>query len=104
MSLNHRQIAATRNELATNLMLSGLTVADVAATLGLSNSDVQSALNVDGGQPREVWLVRDYLERMIRSDGSTPHPYSSLTEQSRAAAQGWFQLFDVDVVLNRATR
>ena len=103
MSLNQRQVAATRTELATNLALSGQSVAGVAVTLGRSESEIRSALDVDG-QPREVWLLRDYLERMIRSTGGTPHPYSSLTEESRAAAQGWFQLFDVDEVLNRAAR
>ncbi|WP_104081831.1 DUF2316 family protein [Cryobacterium sp. Y11] len=52
MSLNRRQVAATRNELGTNLALSGQSMADIATTLGRSESEVRAALDVDG-QPRD---------------------------------------------------
>ena len=102
MSLNEQQRAATRDELGSNLALSGQSVADVAAALGLSSASVQSALDVADAQPQDVWLVRDYLNTVIRSNGATPLPYSSLTESMRAAAQRWFSLANVDDVIKRA--
>ncbi|MCO4252152.1 DUF2316 family protein [Pseudarthrobacter raffinosi] len=101
MSLSHYQRAATREELSANLALSGLSVADAAAAVGIGSARVQAALDVAGAQPQDVWLVRDYLDRVIRSNGGTPRTYSSLTEQMRAAAQAWFPLTDVDDVMNR---
>lgn len=104
MSLNHRQRAATREELRENLELSRRSVADAATDLGISSTRVQAALDVAGARPQDVWLVRDYLDRAIRSNGATPRPYSSLTEQMRAAAQAWFPLADIDDVMNGAAR
>jgi len=73
MSLNDRQIAATHDELATNLALSGQPAADVATALGLSRARVGVALDVAAARPQDV-------------------------EKARTAAQVWFALVDVDDV------
>ena len=104
MSLNDQQRAATREELRSNLALSGQSVADAAAVLGLSSTQVQAALDVTDAPPEDVWLLRDYLNRVILSNGLTPRPYSSLTEHMRAAAEKWFPLADVEDVIKRAAR
>lgn len=104
MSLNRRQQAATRDELAANLELAGVKPTDVAAALGLAEGRVEAALAVIEARPQDVWLVRDYLDRVIRSHGSTPRPYTSLSENMRAAAHAWFALVDVDQAMKEATR
>jgi len=104
MSLDQRQTAATRDELAINLARSGQTSGGLADVTGLDRSHVRAALQVDGARPEDVWLVRDYLDRVIRSNGGTPLPYSTLTEQARAAARVWFPLRDIDAVLNGSAR
>ncbi len=104
MSLNRSQRAATRAELRSNLVLSGLSIEALAGNLGLSAARVGAALDVDGARPEEVWLVRDYLDRVIRSAGTTPTAYSSLSEEKRTAAQAWFSLVDVDDALREASR
>ena len=104
MSLNRREQAATCDELAANLDRAGVTSTDVATTLGLSNTRVDAALAVNAARPEDVWLIRDYLDHVIRSHGSIPRPYSSLSENMRAAAQAWFTLIDVDQAMKEAAR
>ncbi|GAA4682744.1 DUF2316 family protein [Frondihabitans cladoniiphilus] len=104
MSLTTRTQAATREELATNLSLAGETPDEIATKIGLSEARVLAALDVAGARPEDVWLVRDYLDHVISEAGGTPRPYSSLSEQMRAAAENWFPLVDVDQAMREATR
>lgn len=99
MSLNRIERGATRDELNANLVLSGLTPDDIATALQWNPIRTEAALSVSGTEPRDDWLVRDYLEVSITAAGHAPVPYSSLTEQMRGAAESWFGLVDVaDVV------
>ncbi|MDJ0396442.1 DUF2316 family protein [Rhodococcus sp. G-MC3] len=100
MSLNTRERAATRDELHANLALTLLSPATIAAELGISEQRVVAALAVAGSRPEDIWLVRDYLDYSIRAGGATPHPYSSLSEDMRAAAQTWFPLVDVQTIID----
>lgn len=104
VSLNKSQRAATHDELQANLALSGLSALSISTDLGLDASRVRAALDVTGARPADVWLVRDYLDRLIRSAGATPRAYSSLTEQNRTAAQAWFSLSDIDDVLKQVSQ
>jgi len=104
MSLNRSERSATQEELHSNLALSGLSLPDIAVDLGMSGSRVEAAFAVAEARPEDVWFVRDYLDRVIRAGGATPRPYSSLTEQMRAAARVWFRLTDVEDVVNGAER
>lgn len=91
MSLNDRERAATAREFAENLALSGLTV-DEAARLARCDVDrFTAALHLTpGADPRDVWVVRDILERAALDAGHTPVPYSKLQENMRSAAGVWF--------------
>ena len=104
VSLNHSERCDTRAELEENLTLSGLATDDVAHALGWPADRVHTALQVAGAPPRDVWLVRDFLDRAVRAAGRTPRGWSSLTEQMRSAADTWFGLLDLDEVLHVARR
>ncbi len=100
MSLNTRERAATRDKLLANLALTQLSPAEVAAELGFTEERVAAALAVAGSRPEDIWLVRDHLDYSIRTTGATPQPYSSLSEDMRAAAQTWFPLVDVRTIID----
>lgn len=102
MSLSSQQRAITRTELQTNLELSGLSRTELEQKLGLDAHRVSDALQVADAEPADVWLLRDYLERVIQARGGIPHPYSYLTAEMRAAAERWFPLRNVDDVLRAA--
>ena len=94
MSLDAQEIAVTRDELAANLALSGLTRAEVAADLRLSPARLDSTVAVDDADPADVWLLRDYLEQAVRDAGRSPVPFTVLTPRSRRLARAWFTLRD----------
>ncbi|TFC01046.1 DUF2316 family protein [Cryobacterium adonitolivorans] len=104
MSLNRSERGDTCNELNANLVLSGLTPENIGGALGWTLDRTTAALAVAGAAPRDVWLVRDYIDAAIIAAGKTPHPYSSLTEQMRSAADSWFGLIDVADVITGAAR
>ena len=98
MALNKRERAATAAKLAANLELSGLSETLLGKALGVTDDQLEAALDATG-DPIDVWLVRDYLDRVILDRGATPLPYSVLTPAARASAEKWFALYDVDDVL-----
>lgn len=104
MTLSQRAQDATREELARNLKLADMTTTGISKGIRLPDDRVAAALEVIEARPQDVWLVRDYLDRVIRSQGATPHPYSSLSENMRASAKGWFPLVDVDEAMKEAAR
>ncbi|GAB2449496.1 hypothetical protein HD599_002042 [Conyzicola lurida] len=99
MSLNKRERAATSEELHANLELAGLGVADLERALGLDDDRIEGVLGVTGADPVDVWLVRDYLERVLLERGVKPRTFTVLTPAARVAAEKWFALYDVDEVL-----
>jgi len=99
MALNKRERAATSEELRANLELSGLSETELQRTLGLSDDQYERVLDVTGADPIDVWLVRDYLERVILDRGSKPVPFTVLTPAARVTAEKWFALYDLDEVL-----
>jgi len=99
MALNKRQRAATSDELRANLELSGLNENDLQLRLGITDEQLESALEVTGADPIDVWLVRDYLERVIVERGAKPVPFTALTQAARASAEQWYALYDIDEVL-----
>lgn len=89
MSLNPAQRAATASELAANLALAGLTPEALAQRAGLPLARTRAALAVTGGDPADVWVLRDVLETAVLEAGARPVPYTVLTDDKRAAAGGW---------------
>ncbi|AMM22614.1 hypothetical protein AX769_20960 (plasmid) [Frondihabitans sp. PAMC 28766] len=103
MSLNRSEQAQTRDELHANLRLSRFTLEEVGRALGWDTIQTTSALDVAGTDPRDVWLVRDYLDRVVAAAGLIPLPYSTLTEHARSNAEAWFGLYDVDTITKGTT-
>ena len=93
MSLNDAELQRTRDELAANLALTGLTLDQVAGDLGYAAQRLRDALAPRGsGDPADVWLLRDYLEQAVRDGGGEPAPFTVLTEPNRRLARQWFSL------------
>lgn len=93
MSLTEAEKIRTSQELRANLQLSGVTPDQLCVDLGFSARQLEDTLHVRGGsRPRDVWLLRDHLEDLVRDAGGVAAPYSVLTEQARQAAAGWFPL------------
>jgi hypothetical protein len=93
MTLNDEQREGTRRELRRNLELCELTTGAIAVELGFTAERLETTLDVDpDSDPVDVWMLRDVLERAVRSVGGTPERYSVPTESSRADAQRWFGL------------
>lgn len=91
--LNRQEIAATRDELARNADLTGLTPAQIAADLGFTEKHLEQAMTLDRvSDPADVWQLRDYLEQAVRDGGGTPVHFTVLTEASRSPARNWFRL------------
>lgn len=93
MTLNADQRRRTSWELRSNLALSGLTVPQAAADLGVTQRRLERTLDIDdAADPAEVWQLRDYLEHAVRDAGELPVPYTVLTARARHLARVWFPL------------
>ncbi|MFB7085728.1 DUF2316 family protein [Streptomyces sp. NPDC056296] len=93
MTLNDTERHRTSDELKSNLDLSGLTMAEVAADLHFTPQRLRSTLDTDlACDPVDVWQLRDYLDQAVRDTGGRPAPYTVLTRGSRLKARMWFSL------------
>ncbi|MGW2280185.1 DUF2316 family protein [Streptomyces sp. NPDC001770] len=93
MSLNEAERRRTSEELRSNLALSGLSVEETAADLGVAPEQVRRMLDVtEGVGPAEVWQLRDYLDQAVRDTGGRPVPFTVLTGRARLLARAWFTL------------
>ena len=89
MSLTAAQRAATAAELNANLERSGLTMPELVFRSRLTSARVVTALAVsEHADPEDVWRVRDVVEAGAYAAGAVPVPFSVLTEDMRASAQG----------------
>ncbi|MFJ6512938.1 DUF2316 family protein [Streptomyces sp. NPDC091406] len=91
MSLDPAERDRTREELAANLDLTGLSADTVAADLGFTRDRLGHALGLTS-DPVDVWLLRDYLHQAVLDSGHTPVPFTVLTNSSRLKARLWFRL------------
>lgn len=93
MSLNERQIADTREELAVNVSRTGLELNEIGQALGISADRVRAAIGlIEPVNSVDVWAVRDLLEIAARQAGLTLVAFSALTEEVRPRAEAWFPL------------
>jgi hypothetical protein len=99
MALSKKQRAATAEELRANFELSGISEDELQRALGIDGDRSDAAFEASGVDVVDVWLVRDYLERIIVERGGTPVPFTVLTPAARASAEKWSALYDLDEVL-----
>lgn len=79
MSLNQRQLAQTRLEMAKNFEELNQSSEEIKRDLGFSSLDLKNALEVvPRYNPTNVWKLRDYLEEKIYEQGKTFYPFSVL--------------------------
>lgn len=94
MSLTPAQIARTAEEFRANLAASGLTRDQLRERTGLPARRFDAALDMRGGDPVDMWQVRDALETAVADAGGTLTPFSAMPEHMRAAASAWFGVTD----------
>ncbi|WP_061777007.1 DUF2316 family protein [Levilactobacillus senmaizukei] len=87
MSLTAMEQRATKRELQENFKLSGLSVAQAAADLQTTPDYLQQVLDLNVRHIEDPWIVRNYLNQVLRQQHHTPINYSRLTGSS---ANYWF--------------
>jgi hypothetical protein len=93
MSLNRRQTQQTRDELAANLILSGLAPDTVGHSLGFTPERLDHTVRVTrDADASDVWLLRDFLDQVIRDRGLTPRPWTVLIDGGHDTARRWFTI------------
>lgn len=79
MSLNPEQMAATRRELQANFELTGLTKAQVAAALHISETKLDHLFTLTQQSLNDPWILRNYLLDQVKAQGKTPVPFTALS-------------------------
>ncbi|AHI55369.1 DUF2316 family protein [Listeria ivanovii] len=78
MSLIKEQKIATKQELADNLTLTGLTTSEVAAELNTSEAKIERILNLKQNSLNDGWIFRNYLLKKVAEKGLTPVPFTAI--------------------------
>lgn len=79
MTLSKEQIKATKSEVAENLALADLTIAEVAKELNTSEVKIERILNLKQRSLNDGWILRNYLLRKVAEVGKTPVPFTALS-------------------------
>ncbi|MCT4488321.1 DUF2316 family protein [Levilactobacillus parabrevis] len=87
MSLTAMEKRATKRELQENFELSGLSVAQAAADLQTTPTYLQRVLDLNVRHIEDPWIVRNYLNQVLRQQHQTPIAYSRLIG---SPAEYWF--------------
>ncbi|HGI2914584.1 TPA: DUF2316 family protein [Streptococcus agalactiae] len=74
-------------ELQENFRRLNYPIKQVAKDLQLNISEVESLLSLDVTYPGDVWMLRDYLEDMLKKEGKEVYPFSRLASHS---ANRWY--------------
>lgn len=84
MSLSVGQKAATRREFARNFELLGLTAADAARDLGVSEERIEDVMNLRHVRRLEdAWVLRRYLLDRAEAEGVDLVPFTALAGDPR---------------------
>ncbi|NLZ46772.1 MAG: DUF2316 family protein [Clostridiales bacterium] len=83
MSLNFRERVNTSNELRQNLVLSHLTIENVAVDLNTSVQQINQILELDHVAPEDPWILKEYLSNKLQNQGIIDYPYSKLVGDFR---------------------
>ncbi|CZT38611.1 DUF2316 family protein [Streptococcus agalactiae] len=85
--LTIQEIKDTTFELQENFRRLNYPIKQVAKDLQLNISEVESLLSLDVTYPGDVWMLRDYLEDMLKKEGKEVYPFSRLASHS---ANRWY--------------
>ncbi|WDF81722.1 DUF2316 family protein [Lacticaseibacillus pabuli] len=78
MSLTLAQQQATRDEFATNMQRSGLSLETVANALGTTPDVIAANLQLNSRRIEDPWIIRNYLLDEMQQHGQTPVPFTAL--------------------------
>jgi hypothetical protein len=80
-----------RADVEANLARADLDHATLADALGFTDDRLDRALAVDdSSDPTDVWLIRDFVDQVIRDRGDAPVPWTVLVHHE--SARRWFRL------------
>ena len=85
--LTIQEMKDTTFELQENFRRLNYPIKQVAKDLQLNTSEVESLLSLDVTYPGDVWMLRDYLEDMLKKEGKEVYPFSRLASHS---ANRWY--------------
>ncbi|HEO6869641.1 TPA: DUF2316 family protein, partial [Streptococcus agalactiae] len=85
--LTIQEIKDTTFELQENFRRLNYPIKQVTKDLQLNISEVESLLSLDITYPGDVWMLRDYLEDMLKKEGKEVYPFSRLASHS---ANRWY--------------
>ncbi|HGD5121779.1 TPA: DUF2316 family protein [Streptococcus agalactiae] len=85
--LTIQEIKDTTFELQENFRRLNYPIKQVTKDLQLNISEVESLLSIDITYPGDVWMLRDYLEDMLKKEGKEVYPFSRLASHS---ANRWY--------------
>lgn len=85
--LTIQEMKDTTFELQENFRRLNYPIKQVAKNLQLNISEVESLLSLDVTYPGDVWMLRDYLEDMLKKEGKEVYPFSRLASHS---ANRWY--------------
>lgn len=85
--LTIQEIKDTTFELQENFRRLNYPIKQVTKDLQLNISEVESLLSLDITYPGDVWMLRDYLEDMLKKEGKEVYPFSRLASHS---ANHWY--------------
>ncbi|HGD6693029.1 DUF2316 family protein [Streptococcus agalactiae] len=85
--LTIQEIKDTTFELQENFRRLNYPIKQVAKDLQLNISEVESLLSLDVTYPGDVYMLRDYLEDMLKKEGKEVYPFSRLASHS---ANRWY--------------
>ncbi|HEN6997779.1 TPA: DUF2316 family protein [Streptococcus agalactiae] len=85
--LTIQEIKDTTFELQENFRRLNYPIKQVTKDLQLNISEVESLLSLDVTYPGDVWMLRDYLEDMLKKEGKEVYPFSRLASHS---ANRWY--------------
>lgn len=87
MSLTAMEKRATKRELQENFELRGLSLAQAAADLQTTPAYLQQVLDLNVRHIEDPWIVRNYLNQVLRQQHQMPVAYSRLIG---SPAKYWF--------------
>ncbi|HGI1883169.1 TPA: DUF2316 family protein [Streptococcus agalactiae] len=85
--LTIQEIKDTTFELQENFRRLNYPIKQVTKDLQLNISEVESLLSLDITYSGDVWMLRDYLEDMLKKEGKEVYPFSRLASHS---ANRWY--------------